>query len=88
MWVAGGFNGEDLNLVEILNLETETWRTGPSMVKPRYGLTMELTHNTLMVFGDDDIYPATREKLDGGEWREEPMEYSHALHASVTLPCP
>ena len=87
VWVAGGFNGEDLNLVEILNLETETWRKGPSMAKHRYRFTMEAIANTLMVFGGYGGGKSTMEKLVGGEWIEEPLQYEHVDHASVVLPC-
>ena len=88
VWVAGGFNGGYLDKVEILSLTTETWRTGPSMVKPRYGLTMEAVENTVAVFGGwGGGGDSTMEKLVGGEWIEEPMQYGHAKHASVVLPC-
>ena len=89
VWVAGGGNtGGYLDKVEILSLTTETWRTGPSMVKPRSWLTMEAIENTLVVFGGSGgVSSLTMEKLVGGEWIEEPMEYVHSEHASVVLPC-
>ena len=94
VWVAGGDNaGGFLDKVEILSLTTETWRTGPSMVKPRYGLTMEAVENSLVVFGGwggggyGGGGESTMEKLVGGEWIEEPLRYVHAKHASVVLPC-
>ena len=89
VWVAGGFNGHnDLDIVEIYIPETDTWRTGPSMVRPRFSLTMEIINGTLMTFGDHELYGASREKLVGGEWVEEPMQYEHSYHASVSRPCP
>ena len=88
VWVAGGYNAGSLDKVEILSLTTETWRTGPSMVKPRYGLTMEAVENTVAVFGGfGGGGDSTMEKLVGGEWVEEPLQYGHARHASVVLPC-
>ena len=89
VWVAGGYNaGDYLDKVEILSLTTETWRTGPSMVKPRYGLTMEAVENTVAVFGGHGGGgESTMEKLVGGEWIEEPLQYVHVYHASVVLPC-
>ena len=89
VWVAGGYNaGGYLDKVEILSLTTETWRTGPSMVKPRHWLTMEAVENTLVVFGGwGGGGESTMEKLVGGEWIEEPMQYRHDEHASVVLPC-
>ena len=88
VWVAGGYNGDYLDKVEILSLTTETWRTGPSMVKPRYGLTMEAVENTVAVFGGwGGGGDSTMEKLVGGEWIEEPLQYVHNDHASVVLPC-
>ena len=92
VWVAGGWNGGYLDKVEILSLTTETWRTGPSMVKPRYRLTMEAVENTVVVFGSwagggGGGGESTMEKLVGGEWIEEPLRYVHAEHASVVLPC-
>ena len=89
VWVAGGlYAGGYLDKVEILSLTTETWRTGPSMVKPRYWLTMETVENTVVVFGGrGGGGESTMEKLVGGEWIEEPLQYVHAEHASVVLPC-
>ena len=88
VWVAGGYNGDYPDKVEILSLTTETWRTGPSMVKPRHWLTMEAVENTLVVFGGwGGGGESTMEKLVGGEWVEEPLQYPHADHASVVLPC-
>ena len=88
VWVAGGYNGDYLDKVEILSLTTETWRTGPSMVKPRRALTMEAVENSLVVFGGyGGGGESTMEKLVGGEWIEEPLRYVHAKHASVVLPC-
>ena len=86
VWVAGGYNDDLLDNVEILSLTTETWRKGPSMVKPRYSLTMETIANTLVVFGGWGG-ESTMEKLVEGEWIEEPLQYEHAEHASVVLPC-
>ena len=87
MWVAGGSTGEAINLVEILSLETETWRTGPSMVRPRSRFTMEALENSVFVFGGWNEAESTMEKLVGEEWIEEPMQYKHADHASVIIPC-
>ena len=89
VWVAGGGNtGGYLDKVEILSLTTETWRTGPSMVKPRHYLTMEAVENTVTVFGSyGGGGESTMEKLVGGEWVEEPLQYVHVEHASVVLPC-
>ena len=88
VWVAGGYNaGDYLGDVEILSLTTETWRTGPSMVKPRHRFTMEEVERSLVVFGGYGGGDSTMEKLVGGEWIEEFMQYQHAVHASVLLPC-
>ena len=88
VWAAGGYDGDEEGIVEILNLETETWRKGPSMVKHRYRFTMEAIANTLMVFGGYGGGKSTMEKLVGGKWIVEPMQYDRIHHASVTLPCP
>ena len=88
IWVAGGgTDGDYLDVVEILNLETETWRAGPSMVKPRSWLTLETVENTLLLVGGDGGGPSTLERLVGGEWIEEPLKYGHAEHASIVIPC-
>ena len=87
VWVAGGLKDMDLNVVEILNLGTATWRKGPSLVTPRWYLTMGTVENSLVVFGGEGG-PTTMEKLAGGEWIEEPMQQRHSIHASVILPCP
>ena len=86
IWTAGGFNRGTLDVVEIFNPFTDTWRSGPKLTKRRHYLTMEVLDNNLVVFGG---YGGTDslEILEGEDWREEPLQYKHAEHASVLIPC-
>ena len=88
IWTAGGYNGIDLDLdvVEVLTPFTNTWRNGPRLTRKRVFLTMEVLDNNLVVFGgyegEDSLLI-----LEGEDWREEPLQYEHADHASVSIPC-
>ena len=88
IWTAGGSNAnyEILDVVEVLSLVTNTWRSGPKLTRGRYFLTMEVLDNSLVVFGglggEDSL-----ETLYGEEWREEPLQYQHDGHASVSVQC-
>ena len=88
IWTAGGYNGIDLDLdvVEVLTPFTNTWRNGPRLTRKRVFLTMEVLDNNLVVFGglggEDSL-----EILEGEEWREEPLQYEHYRHVSVSIPC-
>ena len=88
IWTAGGVNAGVLDVVEIFNSFTDTWRSGPKLTRERGHLTMEVLDNNLVVFGGyggggvDSL-----EILNGEEWREEPLQYSHAEHASVSITC-
>ena len=89
IWTAGGNNayaGEDLDVVEVLTLFTNTWRSGPKLNKGRYHLTMEVLDNSLVVFGGEGGEDSL-ELLKDEEWREEPLQYQHSEHASVSIPC-
>ena len=99
IWTAGGFNGRvynalkgnngnagSLDVVEVLTLSTNTWRIGPKLTKIRYYPTMEVLDNNLVVFGGDGGVDSL-EKLEGEDWREEPLQYGHKQHASVSIPC-
>ena len=86
IWTAGGFNGEYLDVVEVLTLVTKTWRSGPKLTRGRYYLTMEVLDNSLVVFGGRGG-EFSLEILEGEVWREEPLQYQHGYHASVTIQC-
>ena len=85
IWTAGGYNNGDLNVVEVLTPFTNTWRSGPKLTRERWYLTMEVLDNSLVVFGGDGG-DNSLEILEG-EWREEPLQYGHSYHASVTIQC-
>ena len=88
IWMAGGSNGEDLDVVEVFNSFTQTWRRGPTLTRRRYFLTMEALDNSLVVFGGyGNGVESSLEKLDKEEWREEPLQNKHWRHASVSIPC-
>ena len=88
IWAAGGWNGENLDVVEVLTPFTNTWRSGPKLTRGRSHFTMEVLDNNLVVFGgfggggEDSL-----EILESEEWREEPLQYKHYRHASVSIPC-
>ena len=89
IWTAGGNNGDDyLDVVEVLTPFTNTWRSGPKLTRKRSHFTMEVLDNNLVVFGgfggggEDSL-----EILESEEWREEPLQYKHYRHASVSIPC-
>ena len=87
IWTAGGLDVSVLlDVVEILTLSTNTWRSGPKLTRDRVFLTMEVLDNNLVVFGglggEDSL-----EILEGEEWREEPLQYEHYRHVSVSIPC-
>ena len=86
IWAAGGSIGEYLDVVEIFNSFTDTWRSGPKLIKGRYRLTMEVLDNNLLVFGGNGGSDSL-EILEGEEWREEPLQYDHGYHASVSITC-
>ena len=92
IWTAGGYsNGESIDVVEVLTPSTYTWRSGPKLTKGRYYLTMEVLDNNLVVFGGwggggvGSEYSLEILKEEG--WREEPLQYEHSYHASVSIPC-
>ena len=89
IWTAGGWNGGYLDVVEVLTpgFTGGTWRSGPKLTKGRrVYLTMEVLDNSLVVFGGWGG-EASLEILEGEEWREEPLQYKHRDHASVTIQC-
>ena len=88
IWTAGGYNGGvlDLDVVEVLTSFTNTWRSGPKLTRGRKFLTMEVLDNSLVVFGGWGG-EFSLEILDEEEWREEPLQYGHSVHASVSIPC-
>ena len=88
IWTAGGWNGgnEYLDVVEVLTPLTNTWRSGPKLTRGRRYLTMEVLDNSLVVFGGYGGVDSL-EILEGEEWREEPLQYSHSDHASVSIQC-
>ena len=87
IWTAGGANGNTdfLDVVEVLTPFTNTWRSGPKLTRGRRYLTMEVLDNSLVVFGGGGG-EYSLEILEG-EWREEPLQYQHSFHASVTIQC-
>ena len=91
IWTAGGSNAdyEILDVVEVLSLVTNTWRSGPKLTRGRYYLTMEVLDNSLVVFGGNGGGGGARYSLEilEGEWREEPLQYGHIDHASVSIQC-
>ena len=86
IWTAGGYNGDYLDVVEVLTLFTNTWRSGPKLTRGREWLTMEVLDNSLVVFGGKGGENSL-ELLEGTEWRLESLVYSHSSHASVTIQC-
>ena len=88
IWTAGGANGdgEVLDVVEVLTTFTNTWRRGPKLTRGRGLLTMEVLDNSLVVFGGEGG-EFSLEILENEEWREEPLQYGHGRHASVSIPC-
>ena len=89
IWTAGGGNGKYLDVVEVLTQSTNTWRDGPKLTKGRHYPTMEVLDNNLVVFGGggggDVGSEHSLEMLKGGAWREEPLQYDHIGHASVSI---
>ena len=86
IWTVGGFNDEHLDVVEVLTPFTNTWRSGPKLTRGRNYLTMEVLDNSLVVFGGDGGVDSL-EILEEQVWREEPLQYQHSGHASVTIQC-
>ena len=90
IWTIGGdgYLGGYLDVVEVLTPGgfTSTWRSGPKLTKGRSYLTMEVLDNSLVVFGGSGGTDSL-EKLEGEDWREEPLQYGHVWHASVSIPC-
>ena len=82
IWTAGG--SEDV--VEVLTLFTNTWRSGPKLTRRRTVLTMEVLDNSLVVFGGGGEADSL-EIFEGEGWREEPLQYRHSTHASVLITC-
>ena len=88
IWTAGGYNAGYLDVVEVFTLFTNTWRNGPELTRGRIYLTMEVLDNSLVVFGGyGGGVRNSLEILQGEEWREEPLQYGHTNHASVSIPC-
>ena len=91
IWTAGGYNnGVDLDVVEVLTPGfVNTWRSEPKLTRGRYYLTMEVLDNSLVVFGGNGGGGGARYSLEilEGEWREEPLQYGHIDHASVSIQC-
>jgi len=48
---------------------------------------MEALDNNLVVFGGNGEGTDSLEILEGEEWREEPLQYGHYAHTSVSIPC-
>ena len=88
IWTAGGFNLNigSLDVVEVLTPFTNTWRSGPKLTRERGFLTMEALDNSLVVFGGSGGADSL-EILEGEAWREEPLQYGHVDHVSVSIPC-
>ena len=87
IWTAGGaYEGYFLDVVEVFDSLTDTWRHGPKLTRGRSFLTMEVLDNSLVVFGGWGG-EFSLEILDEEEWREEPLQYGHSVHASVSIPC-
>ena len=86
IWTAGGWYYGNLDVVEVLTLFTNTWRSGPKLTRERSRLTMEVLDNSLVVFGGY-LGLDSLEILEGEAWREEPLQYEHSNHASVSIPC-
>ena len=76
-----------LDIVEVLSLSTNTWRSGPKLTRERSWLTMEVLDNNLVVFGGYGGVADSLEILEGEDWREELLQYGHVEHASVSIPC-
>ena len=89
IWTAGGNSAGDLDVVEVLTPFTNTWRSGPKLTRRRSYLTMEVLDNSLVVFGGSGGFNCynSLEILEEQEWREEPLQYKHSEHASVTIQC-
>jgi len=86
IWTAGGGNGKYLDVVEVLTQSTNTWRDGPKLTQSRYYLTMEVLDNNLVVFGGGGVGSEySLEILKDEAWREEPLQYEHVGHASVSI---
>ena len=81
IWAVGGGH---LDVVEVLTPFTNTWRSGPKLTRGRGWLTMEVLDNNLVVFGGGGD---SLEILEGKDWREEPLQYGHYEHASVSITC-
>ena len=86
IWTAGGYNGGFLDGVEVFDSFTSTWRSGPKLSRGRGWFTMEVLDNSLVVFGGEGGEDSL-ELLKDEEWREEPLQYQHSEHASVSIPC-
>ena len=90
IWTVGGYYGGYLDVVEVLTPFTNTWRSGPKLrAWGRSYLTMEVLDNSLVVFGGAGGAGGeySLEILEGQVWREEPLQYEHSDHASVTIQC-
>jgi len=81
IWAVGGGR---LDVVEVLTPFTNTWRSGPKLTRGRGWLTMEVLDNNLVAFGGGGD---SLEILEGEDWREEPLQYGHYEHASVSITC-
>ena len=91
IWTAGGSSGGQ-NLLDVVEILTpgefiNTWRSGPKLTRGRNYLTMEVLDNSLVVFGGFGDGGEDSLEILEGEWREEPLQYGHREHASVTIQC-
>ena len=87
IWTAGGWYYGNLDVVEVLTQSTNTWRSGLKLTRGRRYPTMEVLDNSLVVFGGEGGGEDSLEILKGEEWREEPLQYKHSYHASVSITC-
>jgi len=87
--VAGGY--PSLKKVYALDLTTLAWRSLPDLNYDHYQHTMEVVNGQLIVFGGALSTDSTEldylERYDGNTWIAENLNYTHAYHASVVVPC-
>jgi Kelch motif len=85
--LAGRWEGEIFDTTEVYDLETRTWRAGPSLGEPRSGFGAVVVDGAIVAAGGEVFSPdealASVERLEpaGGEWtRIEPLP--HGLHGN------